>query len=119
MKRVSKNVLSAIDTASQNGEQIDSNQLIQASFQPIFGDATAVGVVKVQMSNDVANCTAQPGDFVVTNWSDIPGATSAVAAGVGAPISLANMAFRWIRVVYTRTSGGSTTVNVNMLAMSI
>lgn len=119
MRRVNVNVLSAIDTASANGSQIDANQLIQASFQSIFGDATAAGTIKIQMSNDIANCTAQPGDFVVTNWSDIPGATATVVTGVVAPISLANMAFRWIRVVFTRTGGGSTTVNVNMLAMSI
>lgn len=119
MRRVNVAVLQAVDTSSQNGIQMDSNQLIQASFQPIFGDASAAGTVKVQMSNDLASCTAQPGDFVVTNWSDIPGATSTVVAGVAPPISLANMAFRWIRVVFTRTSGGSSTVTVNMLAMSI
>jgi hypothetical protein len=109
-------ILSAVDTSSQNGSAINANQLVSASFQPIFGDVTAAGTVKIQFSND------NPGtayNFTPTNWTDIPNATSAIASGVGPGIVIANMAFQFIRAVYTRTGGGSTTVIVNMNAIGV
>lgn len=119
MRNVNCNCLSAIDTSSQNGIQLDSNQWVSASFQSIFGDATATGTVKIQMSNDICNFGNLATDFTVTNWSDVPNATSAIASGVGPAILIANCSFRWMRAVFTRASGGSTTVNINVNALSI
>jgi hypothetical protein len=121
MRNVNCVVLSAADTASANGTLIDANQLVSASFQAVFGDVTAVGTVKVQMSNDICNAGyAVPGlPFAPVNWTDIPSATSTVTAGVAAtPITIAQTCYRWMRVVFTRTSGGSTTVIVTMNALS-
>lgn len=119
MKTVNVAVLSAVDTSSQNGSQIDANQLYQASFQSVFGDVTAAGSVKIQMSNDICRSGPEATNFVVTNWSDIPNATSSVASGVAAPIILSTISARWLRAVYTRSGGGSTTIIVNMFAISI
>lgn len=105
--------LSGADTASVNGSQIDANQIIQASFQIVFADATATGTFKLQASNDICNDQYQPNTFTVTNWTDIPSATAAIASGASALLSLNNMAYRWVRAVYVRSSGGSTTVVVN------
>lgn len=114
MRNVCCNVLSAVDTASANGIQIDSNQLFSASFATYFGDATAAGTVKVQASNDPYPYGYIASDFVVTNWVDIPDATATISSGASAIISLPQLCYRWLRVVYTRASGGSTTINVNM-----
>lgn len=120
MRVINTNILSAIDTTSQNGVKIDSSQLLQASFQAIFADATAAGTVKIQASNDINTAGAfNAANFTPTNWSDIPSAVATVASGVCPLITLANMSFGWIRAVYTRTSGGSTTVNVVMFAVGI
>lgn len=119
MKNLSCIVLSGSDSSNINGSQIDANQLVSASFQPIFGDVTAVGVVKIQMSNDICNEGYQSNQFIVTNWSDIPSATTAVTAGVCAPITLSQLSYRWMRSVYTSTSGGSTTCTVSLFAISI
>ena len=116
MNRVNVNVLSAADTATQTGIMIDSSNFFAASFQAVFGDATAVGSINIQASNDLYankyldNTTL----FTPTNWTTV--GTAAVTAGASVVISLNNMSFRWLRVVYTSTSGGSTTVNVNMYA---
>lgn len=108
-------IATGANTGSVTGSAIDSNQLYQASFQVVNGDVTAVGTVKIQMSNDV--CTQNANNFTPTNWTDIASASVAVAAGVAAnPIEIANMKYRWIRAVYTRTSGGSTTISVQMNA---
>lgn len=117
MRNINCVVLNAADTASQNGTQIDANQLINVSFHALFGDATAAGSVKVQASNDINNDRYQPGIFTVTNWVDVPNASATIASGAPALITLSNLAVRWLRVVFTRTSGGSTTITVNMNAV--
>jgi hypothetical protein len=122
MRQVNCLILSGADTGNVNGSQIDSNQLINASFQAVFGDSNAAGTIKIQMSNDVAPLQYSKGNnstFTVTNWSDIPNASSTVTAGVAAPITLTGMAFRWIRAVYVRGGSGATTVVVNMFAQGI
>lgn len=117
MHNVNCNILSDVDTASVNGIQVDANQLVSASFQCYFGDASAVGVFKIQMSNDICNDRYQPNTLVVTHWTDIPSATAAITAGASAVITIPNMAYRWVRAVYTSTSGGSSTISVNMNAL--
>ncbi len=120
MKYLNTIVLSAVDTSSQNGPQIDSNQLISASFQTIFGDATAAGTIKIQASNDPAptHYTAQS-NFTVTNWVDIPSATATITSGASSIITIPQLSYRWLRAVYTRSSGGSTTIIVKMMAVSL
>lgn len=118
MHFVNRSVLSGADTGSLTGPAIDSNQLFIASFQAIFQDVSAAGTVKIQASNDECNDGYQASNFIPTNWSDIPSATSTVASGVAPLITVPNLCYRFIRVVYTRSSGGSTTMNVEMFAQA-
>lgn len=118
MRNETINVLSGPDTSTQTGPQIDTNQIIAASFQASFGDATAAGTLTIQASNDIYNSGYTPGSFTVTNWTLIPSASATVSAGGSVLITIPNMCYRWIRAVYTYTSGGSTTVSVNMNALS-
>lgn len=114
-------VLSGADTGSVNGSQVDANQIISASFQIVFGDASAAGTFLLQGSNDIAparNMTAIDG-FVVTNWTAIPSQTTSITGGASALLTIANSTYRWLRAVYTSASGGSTTVVVNMNALSM
>lgn len=119
MKRTNPIVLSGDATGNVTGTAIPASHLIQGSFQVITGDVAVAGTVRVQMSNDQdGSGDYDAGSFTPTNWSDIPSATSTVTAGVGSPILLTTMAYRWIRVLFTRT-GGTTTITVNALLMSI
>lgn len=118
MRNVNCNVLSGSDASTQNGITVDSNQLINASFQAVFGDATATGTFKIQMSNDINTDRYQAFNFTVTNWTDIPNASASITSGGSAVITLTEISYRWLRAVYTASSGGSTTVKVNMNAIS-
>jgi len=111
-------VLSGADTGSLTGSAFNVNQVVSASFVPTFGDATAAGTFKIQASNDFP-IAGQLAPFTPTNWADIPNATSTAVAGVAPAIVIANMCFQFIRVVYTRTGGGSTTAVVNMNVLSV
>lgn len=118
MKYLNCNVLNASDATSENGIQVDANQLAWASFQAIFGDAAAAGTLKVQASNDICPEGYMAQVFTVTNWTDIPSASVAVVAGASVLISKIDLSYRWIRVVYTSSAAGSTTIHVNMQALS-
>lgn len=119
MKRVNGIALSSADTGTgaHNGVQLDSGQWYSVSFHAIFGDASATGTLKVQASND--EITNTPNDFTVTSWVDIPNATASIASGAQALITVNPLSYRWLRVVYTGASGGSTTILVNFFAIAL
>jgi len=117
MKQINCSILSAVDTASQTGAAVEASQLVSMSAHAYFGDVTAAGTLKLQASND-PDAQGPVSTFVPTNWVDIPSASAAIAAGAPALITIANMSYRWVRAVYTRTGGGSSTINVNMFAIS-
>ncbi len=119
MRNVNCIALSAADTASVNGVQIDANQLVAASFAVVFGDASANGTFKLQVSNDIYNDRYQAVNFTVTNWTDLPNQSAAITLGRPAILTVPNMTYRWIRAVYVRSSGGSSTILVNMDALGI
>lgn len=117
MRYVNTLILSAVDTASVIGPQIDMDAQICASFQVVFADATAAGTVKIQVSNDICTQGHLPSSFVVTNWSDLPTASVTPTVGGVFLIPKIDMSYRWIRAVYTRSSGGTSTVSVSMMAL--
>lgn len=119
MRQVPARILSGATNGSVNGSQVDSNQLIAASFHIIFTGNDEAGTFKIQASNDIPTNNANV--FVVTNWVDIPNATASVASASPKLITINPMSYRWIRAVYTRSSGGASdkTVIVNMFAQSV
>jgi hypothetical protein len=101
MRNLCENTLSGADNLAVNGEQIDANQLVSASFHAYFGDAHAAGTFKLQASNDECTFGNLAANFLVTNWIDIPNQTSAVSAGTSALLTVGQMTYRWIRAVWT------------------
>lgn len=118
MKQVNCNVYTHRDDQSSNGAAIDSSQLVSSSFHIVPGKNDDAGTLKIQASNDEFN-GAQ--NFAPTNWVDIPNATSSISSGAPALITIANLSYRWLRVSYTRSGGGSSTtfMVVNMFAVSV
>ena len=111
MHYLSETIISASDATSQTSIVVDSNQLISASFQAHFGDATAVGTLQIQGSNDLPSNISAP-----TTWTNLPNASAAVTAGAAVLIVVPTLSVRWVRAVYTSTTPGSTTIIVNIFA---
>ena len=118
MKHLSASVLSASDATSQTSSAIDCVEMFSASFQTFFGDATAAGTMQIQASNDVCHTQNLPATFTPTNWTNIASATSTVTAGASTIILIPQVTFRWMRVVFTSSAAGSTTINTNIFALS-
>lgn len=65
-----------------------------------------VGSLKLQGSNDAApDANFQFPNFAPTNWTDLSGTSTAVAAAGSVMFNAASTYYRYVRVVYTFTSG--------------
>jgi hypothetical protein len=113
MRNAQFEMLSGSDGGDVTGAAFFAGQWIAGSFVPVFGDASAAGAVKLQVSNYPPVGSAYK-DFTppASSWADIPNATSTITSGVGPAIVIGSMAFAYIRAIYTRNSGGSSTVKV-------
>ncbi len=118
MHYVNKVCLSSSDGTTKNGDTLDSNQWVSASFQLFTGGSGDSGTFKLQASNDVTpiGYSANPANFQPTNWVDIPDQSESIASGASALLTISNSAYRWIRAVYTR-AGGSDAVTVQFFAI--
>lgn len=121
MRKVNVNIISAPSNASITSGKIDANQLVSVSFLANFTNGDEAGTVKIQGSNDMNVDQYQPGTDTPINWCDIPTQSAAITAGASALLTINQCCYRWLRVVYTRTSGGAANkvINVNMFALSV
>lgn len=96
--------------ATLSSDPINLDQKYGFSIQVMFTDAP-VGTLKIQGSCDLGTNGIGSG---VTNWSDIPGQTIAVAAAGNGMFSVDATYYKWARLFYTKTSGtGALTARMN------
>lgn len=127
MRNIQATILNEDDDASKTGDAVDAGQLVSASFCAIFGDTDAAGTVKIQCSNwnPAASGYRASADGRTprvppeSTWCDVPNATTSITSGVGSAIVIPNMAFSYIRAVFTSSNAGATTVEVQMNALSM
>ena len=118
MKHANIVALSGPNTGSLTGAAIDAVELYKASFQASMGDSTGAGSIIIQASNDICNVQYNPSIFVPTNWTVL--STTAFAAGAGSVLIPAfDSSYRWLRVVYTSITPGTSTISVNMFAVAV
>ena len=92
--------------ASITSNTIDLDSIFGFAIQAVY-TGTAVGTLDVQGScDDVASPS------LVTNWTPVTSSASINAPG-NTMVNLTNANYRWLRIVYTKTSGTGT-LNVNM-----
>ena len=109
-------LLKALDNSSQTSAALWVGQIFSASFIATFESADAAGTVKIQGSNDIPD--GMPNQYIPasTSWADIPNATSTIASGAGPAIPIASLNFAYVRVVYTRSGGGSGSTHIDVNA---
>lgn len=94
-----------------NSIGIDVSQMALASIQAEWTGAP-VGSFKLQISNDIlppAPSTSNPVGpdpaANVRNWSDYTNSTTAVSGSGNFTWNMVYVGYRWVRLVYTATSG--------------
>lgn len=99
MRFLNDSVLNAANAATnQTSAAIDSSFMVAVSLI-VTTTGTAAGDIKLQASNDVNN---------PTNFVDIPSATVAISGAGTVIIAKLDVAYQYIRAVYTVTSGTGT-----------
>lgn len=116
MRQGSIQLSSAVDMGSSfNSTGINLISQYAYSIQGVWTGGTAVGTFKLQGSNDpgdngVGNTANQP-----TNWTDISSSSQAISGSPGSILyDVTECSYRWVRLVYTRTSGTGATFNAHM-----
>lgn len=82
------------------------------SIQLVY-TGTPDGTFKLQLSNDMGSPQAAEQaneDFKIVNWTDIANTTVAVSAAGDLSYNVENAGYRWVRVVWTADSAGTTPV---------
>lgn len=94
---LSLNNIDASVVGAQNSSAIDCSYHLSSSVHVVAtGAGSPTGAVKVQVSNDKSN---------PTNWVDLATVTVSTTTAGNYLIPKFELAYQWIRVVYTKTSG--------------
>lgn len=99
--------------ATINSTAIQVYDAFSFSIQIVF-TGTPSGTFKLQMSDDVAfsgqpNANGSGLNAAAVNWTDIANSSFDVAAAGNVAWDYSSPGFNWVRVVYTDTSGASST----------
>lgn len=103
MSKINKSIISAQSMgASFNGDAVYVGDAPGFSIQGVIsGSSSPVGTLKLQASNDLESGS-------VTNFTDIPDSDIAVTGDAVDMWDVMEHQYKWVRVVYTRTSGTAT-----------
>lgn len=121
MRKVNYVLLNAASNVNQTSGKIDTNQMVSISALANFTNGDEAGSVKWQASNDPCPDSIQPNTFTPTNWADVPNQSATITAGGSALLTITQCSYRWLRIVWTHTSGGAANkvVNVSIMGLSV
>lgn len=97
-------------SANITSEPIWLAHICNYSIQLVFAGAPQ-GEFKLQLSNDFGNAQAAQEDnrdFQITHWTDITGSEQAILAAGNHTWQVQNAGYRWVRVIWTFSSGTGT-----------
>lgn len=79
---------------------------------------TPTGTIKLQASNDPETNDTMPlgtPQPTPTNWTDISGSSFSLSASGNTMWNVHDVAYNYVRVVYTDSSGGTSTATMNVI----
>jgi hypothetical protein len=94
-------------------EPVYLGHICNYSIQLVFTGSPG-GNFKLQMSNDEGNPSApkeSDRDFKITNWTDIADSAVTISAAGDLAYNYRDAGYRWVRVLWTQTSGSGTLVS--------
>ena len=100
MKFANEKILVAADmSASFSSDPILLDQIYGFSFQAVF-TGSPNGTFKLQCSNDDVKLSSE-----VSQWSDVGSTSQAISAAGDLFYNIDAAHYKWVRIVYTRSSG--------------
>jgi hypothetical protein len=95
---------------NQTSDPVYLGHIANYSIQLVF-TGTPGGNFKLQCSNDMGNPSASKEsdrDFQIENWTDVADSAQTISAAGNHTWDVQNAGYRWVRVVWTQTSGSGT-----------
>lgn len=91
-----------------NSKGIDLNQQYVYAIQAVW-TGSPVGTLKIQVSNDIVP-DGVGGDQAsnVVNWTDYTNSSQSISGAGNFVWNVLEAGYRWVRLVYTKTSGSGT-----------
>lgn len=68
------------------------------------------GTLKLQCSDDFGNSNSAVDGTGITTWTDVQGTSTAITNTTTTVYNFADVFYRWVRLVYTATTGAGTMV---------
>jgi hypothetical protein len=100
MKFANEKIIFAADmSASFSSDPILLDQIYGYSFQAVF-TGLPNGIFKLQCSNDNVKLPVE-----VSQWSDVGSTSQAISAAGDLFYNIDAAHYKWVRIVYTRSSG--------------
>lgn len=101
-------MMSALNAANnQASDPLDASQLMTGSIQAVFSSSGLSGTLTLQGSNVPVNLCQVTGTVTPAQWNTI-GSASVVASGAVTMQTVAQLNYRWIRVIWTKDAGAGT-----------
>ncbi len=95
--------------ASFNSNPIKTDRFNKVGIHAVWATGSSpVGDFTLQITNDIGYRHADGTVSGLTNWTTVTDTTAAAGGAAGSQYWDLETAARWVRVVYTRTSGSST-----------
>lgn len=113
---ITKTLTLADMSASITGNQITVDHAAIASYMIVCTGAP-VGTLSIQFSNDPI--VIIPNNQQAANWVTDTAYNTAVAAAGSFSIKIPDIAFRFVRLIYTRTSGTGNITVCNFLSKGV
>lgn len=110
MRMINATALNAVSVAAdQNSSAYPSARYTRVSATAqVTGGASPSGTMKIQYSDDVPPSENLIMFFTPTNWYDVPNATTTITANGTYSIPETEVAYRFLRLAYAKTSGTGT-----------
>jgi len=83
--------------------------IVNFSIQAVF-TGTPNGAFTLQGSNDEGSKSNDVTNAVITNWSTVDSSSKAVTSSGSVLYNIENAGYRWVRLVWTDTSSGASTI---------
>lgn len=105
--------------ANKNSVPLWADNIVRVSFQVVASNSSAAGTIQVQVSDD-QSVGLPANQFIPTNWANLGSpVTLTGSSSLNALVPAIEVAYEYIRIVYTDTTGATATGTISARAKAI
>lgn len=118
MRYSNYSAINKLSNTTINSIATETQQVYKISYQLVVGTGTINGSLQAQVSNDDNSELSIGLTPTPTNWSNLGSPTALSSSGVTL-VPEQDMCYRFLRFVFTDSSGGTSTANLRVQVMQL